>query len=90
MALQIKIQVLHAPEIIERERADKTKYYQRALQCFVLEGVCVHTVYADKPEDLEKYNAGYYMANLVQQAGDRARMGFVVNDLQPVTQAKAA
>jgi hypothetical protein len=90
MAIEVKIQVLHAPEIVERTRPNGTPYFQRPLQCFVLDGVCVHTVYADKKEDLEKYQAGYYMANLKQQAGDRARMAFVVDDLRPVVQGKTS
>lgn len=86
MAIAIKIQVIHAPAITEGKRQDGSTYYQRALQCFIDEAVAVHTIYADKKEDLEKYGAGYYMAQLTQRPGDRARAGFIVGELTPVTQ----
>jgi hypothetical protein len=85
---QIKVQVL-AVTPIERRTYNGRAWHQRQLQCFLEGKVAVHTLNAadgETPEAIEarnqlnKYDAGYYMADLVVQQGDRGKLEFSVSN----------
>lgn len=89
---QIKIQVL-AVTPIEKRTYNGRSWHQRQLQCFLEGKVAVHTLNApdgDTPDAVEarnvlnKYDAGYYMADLVVQQGDRGKLEFFVSNFTPV------
>lgn len=90
MSFKIKMQVLISPQAVQRKRSDGSIYYQKQLQCIIDQSVAVHTVYADEPQELDRYQPGDYMADLTQIPGDRARATFVLNNLEPVAQTPKA
>ncbi len=89
---QIKVQVLAVTPIEKRTYSGRS-WHQRQLQCFLEGKVAVHTLNApdgDTPEaiaareTLNKYDAGFYMADLVVQQGDRGKLEFAVTNFVPV------
>lgn len=95
---QIKVQVLAIPPM-ERRTFNGRAWHQRQLQCFIDQKVAVHTLTApdgDTPEAIEarsnlnKYEAGYYMADLEVRQGDRGKLEFSVSNFQPIANVKAS
>ena len=86
---QIKLQVLAIGQLDTGTSRTGQAWFRRSLQCFTGDVVGQIPYYAEKDE-LEKMQAGYYMAELEGRAGDRGRLEYVLGKLTPVTQAKPA
>ena len=88
---QIKIHVLAIGELKSGKStgSNPREWHRRSLQCFTGDIVGQIPYYADRSE-LESMQAGYYMAELYPEAGDRGSLQFRLGKLTPVTKSGAA
>lgn len=88
---QIKIQVLAIGEIQSGRSTGSSprEWHRRSLQCFTDQVVGQIPYYAEIAE-LESMQAGFYMADLKPEAGDRGALQFRLGKLSPVNSQKQA